>query len=541
MAPRSAAQRRAAALSATVVIAFCAVVVRFWRLRWGMGSVRTVFPDEVHHWGHLSDRFVPLTWSSFLVDNLYYPPLYGYLAGLATALASTLGLGGSSPSGILTGILIARVISASVSVITVAIVGETARRMYGSRVGLAAAALIAVAPMEAMKVHYASVDALLTAAVALTLLASYTAAVRATAATAAVAGMAAGVACATKYTGIAMVIPVIWAWLEALAKDRSALQAAYRAVAALGGFAVVFLLGCPPCILQFDVLLESLEWLRSRQTLMATFPWNFPRAWYGRGYFYQVVAVLPYSLGWPLYVLSLIGFGIAVRRHGVAERLLLVTVVPSLLLIGSFSYTHPYYVLLLFPPLVILAGKAVACGGTWRRARGLAFAFAWIYCLLLTLTQVARFSHGQQAAIARWIASAASSGADPDRPVRVGVPERFLNYWRICPAIEDAGLECVPVDWQTLRGLDLDAFVLPDWMEMRIRRRPPHDPKVLSLDQLTSGAVGYRKAARWQSWYLQRNLYGWLDPRFNGLLWQGEMNYTVYLPDGAPGAPAPSR
>jgi hypothetical protein len=114
-------------------------------------------------------------------------------------------------------------------------------------------------------------------------------------------------------------------------------------------------------------------------------------------------------------------------------------------------------------------------------------------------------------------------------PVRVGVPEIVLDYYRLKGPIHREGLVYLPVK----PGLWFDArpevFVLPEWLEIAIRRDLPGTPMARDLARLDAGTAGYREAARWRSWYLQRDLYTRLDPAFAGDLWQGEMGFTVYL------------
>src|SRR5512145_414361 len=75
---------------AICLVAAAAIGLRSWRLGWGLDQ-GLCFPDEQLFWGVSAARFVPLSWSSFLAEDLPYPTLYRSLAGLATALASALG------------------------------------------------------------------------------------------------------------------------------------------------------------------------------------------------------------------------------------------------------------------------------------------------------------------------------------------------------------------------------------------------------------------------------------------------------------------
>src|SRR2546422_5411139 len=167
----TARQRRGIAALLAAMTLLAAVALRFWRLSWGLANGE-FFPDELIFSGRAA-AFVPLSWASFDLHDFLYPTLYGYLAGAATAIAHALGVlpaPGRYPPG---AILMARIVSAAAGVLTVGVVGVLANRMYSRRVGLAATALMAVAPLHALHVHIAATDVTLTAFAALTLLAPH--------------------------------------------------------------------------------------------------------------------------------------------------------------------------------------------------------------------------------------------------------------------------------------------------------------------------------------------------------------------------------
>jgi hypothetical protein len=86
----------------------------------------------------------------------------------------------------------------------------------------------------------------------------------------------------------------------------------------------------------------------------------------------------------------------------------------------------------------------------------------------------------------------------------------------------------VPVEsWFEERA---DAFVMPEWLAIRIRRNEPDGENARALDRLESGAADYVPVARWHSSYLQSGLYTALDPAFAADLVQGEIGFTVYVP-----------
>jgi len=111
-----------------VAIAVTAVFLRVRHLAWGLADDQ-FFPDEII-WITRARAFVPLSRQSFAVDfNLTYPALYGYLVGLATALAHSVGAMRPPPGFFLDIVLIGRLLSALLGVLDVALVGLVATRM----------------------------------------------------------------------------------------------------------------------------------------------------------------------------------------------------------------------------------------------------------------------------------------------------------------------------------------------------------------------------------------------------------------------------
>src|SRR5262249_30591201 len=131
-------------------------------------------------------------------------------------------------------------------------------RMYsqsdagGARIGLTAAALLAVAPFHAMESHRASPDILLTFTVALVMAASWSLSSRPSAARAVLAGMAAGLAFGAKQNGLPMAIPVGWACAEVAYERRSVRVLFGFGALAFLGLVAVWVLVCPPCVLRYD-------------------------------------------------------------------------------------------------------------------------------------------------------------------------------------------------------------------------------------------------------------------------------------------------
>jgi 4-amino-4-deoxy-L-arabinose transferase-like glycosyltransferase len=512
--------------------------LRFWRLSWGLPE-QAGFPDEGWIFNRYAEAFTSLSWASFAQRVTQYPTLYGYLVGLTALALRGVGFVEGTLAPLTPGAFVAsRSVSAVAGVLTVAIVGITASRMYSRRVGLAAAALMAVTPFAVLYVHIASTDVLLSALVALGILCAHTATCSERIGPAAVAGAAAGLAFATKYTGLAMAVLAGWVVVERWLAERSLRRAGLRALAAAAGFLGAFAAGCPPCVLTPATMLEGMQRLFVSMTLLApSYSNNFltpTLGWHGKPFLFQLVASLPFTLGWPLYAAALAGVVLAVWRHERADRLLLVVTAVFFFSMGRSRVVFPRYLMPLFPGLVMLAARALLATRRPRWAGGALLAAIWLYSITLTVTQVARFSFDQQRGVAEWIATSRR----PGQTNHVGFPAIALEYFRLTVPLRQRRLK--PIELTEGHWFDepLNFIVIPEWYEIAVARDRPNGQAARDLERLRSGEAGFRIGPRWRSTYLQRDFYTWLDPAYAADLWQGEIGFTVFVRDATTPPPA---
>jgi hypothetical protein len=495
-----------------------------------------IFPDE-WVWWRRGSAFVPLSCSSFDAIGLPqfpYPTLYGYVTGALTALATALGAMHPPTQVLLPDLAvvgIARGVAAAAGVASAVATAVLGARLSSRAVGLAAAALLAVAPLDAWQVHYASVDpllSLLSVAVCLPCLAWLR---RGGWRPAFAAGALAGLAFATKYTGVLALAPVGYAVLERAWQERSLRTALQGLVAAGAGFALAFAAACPPCVYDAPAMLGAMRWVNYVVWSTDTFPGArlAPSVgWYARPYLYQLVAALPYGLGWPLYALALAGVGLALWRRDAADRLLLAALLPGFLVIGAAPLAFARYLLPLFPALALLAARA-ALALRWPRARVALLGATWLYSFLLSFSQIAGFSLDQQREVAGWIASRAR---DVRTPPRVAIPVEMIGYDALAPFLEARGLEVVRVRQGRWWWKGPDYFVLPERLAALYLRSDPESAIAQEVLRLRAGETGYRAVASFPDRYPQRTLYAWLDPGLHPAL--GAYGYTVYQREREP-------
>ena len=514
----------AAGLAAVLVVA---TVFRFWRLAWGLEQ-GLWFPDE-HLWAVRVQSFVPFGWHSFDANLLVYPTLYGYLGGLATAVRAACGsIPADTTPAEIDAVFTARAVSAVASLGTVALVACVGRRIASPAVGLTAALFLAVTPLDALQVHYASGDPLLALFAVVVLALALRVAARGSVGAAAAAGAAVGFATATKYTGLAYGTMVVWAILEHFWTQRRPAHAMLLLTSAVLAAGAAAVLGCPPCALHTDDLTKNVTWMRhatawGRGYLNNHLPPTL--GWYGQPYLYQLVASLPWSLGWPLYLSALLGVVVAVRRHDRADRLLLAAIVPYFAVVGGYRTTFPRYLLPIVPALVLLAARALPAA---RARAAVVVAVVAVYGATLTGSQVTRFSYRQQEQVAQWVAGIVRTES---RPLVVGVPYFGVSdYFRVVEPFKRAGLRHVWMndgEWLAKRA---DVLVIPEWYAIGLERDWPGSAGATELAALRSDASGYVEAMRWPtSWYLQRPIDVRIDPAFAADLWQGEIGFRAYV------------
>lgn len=526
---RAPATRPGVVLGTIVVLAFA---VRAWRIGWGLDH-DLVFPDEPAFWKSYLFAFSPPSWGSPFGHSLFYPPLYGYLSGLAVALAR--GLGGI-PAGqdLSAALLIARWVSVLASVATVLVVGRAAARIGGRDVGLLGAALMASIPLEAMQTHYASCDPLLGTTVALLCLAGCAFTRDRDAWRAAATGAALGLAFATKYNAIVLGAVPAWVVLEVAFTERSPKRVALLAAAVLGGFVVATALACPPWLFETRRVLGQMRWINFMSTVGNWLPANNNVSpdvgWYGASpYLYRLFASLPFALGWPLWLAALAGVGLALWRHDAFDRVLLAGAGAYFALLGQTNVSFARYVVPLLPVLAILTARMLAVLPVRRAARATIALGIVAYGFALGFSQVARFSYDQQIAVAAWIRAAFPAQAWPE--LRVVVPEHVAPYFQLSAPLARVGLAqrtAKPQHWLDDRP---EVFVLPEWYATSVRRDRARAEQRADLDRLESGEAGYVESARWESSYLQQDLYTWIDPAFASDLYMGAIGFRVYVRD----------
>ncbi len=321
------------------------LVLRLLGVAWGL-------PDNTHWYSYHPDEWQMVEGAIGLAVRgeanprfFNYPSLTIYLVWLVTIPLRLAGLG--LPSHYLA----ARLLSVVCGVLTIALTARLGQRLGGTRVGLVAAGLLAIAPLHVVNSRFATVDGPLTCCLVLSL---WCACELATAA----AGqerrwllggaVAAGLAAGCKYNGLLALLP-LWSAL-AVAHGRAGWRPALLATGLAMG---VFLLTSPYLWLDFAnawpaVRFELFEHPRQSNLFAGA----------GPGWLFHLSRNLPTAAGGPWALVALAGGWLLLQ-----ERRAWPVLVFGLVMAASLLRTQELFIrywLPLLPVLAVCAAGAVA-------------------------------------------------------------------------------------------------------------------------------------------------------------------------------------
>ena len=365
--------------------------LRVWNNDYGLPFVYSI--DEA---SHFTSRAVEMFWQD--LDPGYYqnPAAYTYLVyGTLRVLYGPLGFlihlsygnvteqFDKDPGDIW---VVARTLAAVLCMAGVAATYAAARRLWGIREGLVAAAVLAFAflPVAYSRVAVTDVGAL--AGVALALMWSVRAADDGRTRDYALAGAAAGLAIAFKYTAGLVLLPLAVAALARMRADRA------RPVAglALAGVAaaVVFALLNPYV---FGSLGDWWSDLRDQADVAA----SDPKPGQESGGFSYYLDSLTWGLGWAGIAAALAGAAVVLRRDVVRGLMLVALPLALFVYLATQSRYFGRWLLPAYPALAMLAAVAVVRGAElvprrWQLAATAALALVVIAQPLLADVRTAR-------------------------------------------------------------------------------------------------------------------------------------------------------
>jgi len=267
--------------------------------------------------------------------------------------------------------LLGRTLSVAFGTATVALLYRLGRVVHSPAHGLLAAGFLACAFLHVRDSALATVDVPLTFFVVLTLLGAAGVLHRGRWREYLWAGGAAGLATATKYSGVVVVLAVLAAHVLRVrggAMPQRRLVLAGRLLAALGVAAVLFLAVNPYLLLDWRSAWADLAWIGHRVQ-----GGPFPGADIGPGWRYHLAVSLRYGMGAVMLGLAGVGALHAVARRHPGSVMLLSFAAGFYLIAGGARLIFARYMTPLLPVLCLLAATAALALAGWvrvPRARG---------------------------------------------------------------------------------------------------------------------------------------------------------------------------
>jgi Dolichyl-phosphate-mannose-protein mannosyltransferase len=267
--------------------------------------------------------------------------------------------------------LIPRIISATVGTLSVLVVFRLGRQLRNQATGLVAALFLAFTYMHVRNSHFGTTDVTMTClilcAVSLLLDAHRSRSRLGFIA----AGIVAGLAAATKYSAVFLVVPMLASHALTVidAPGRRAEAILDDRVAYFGlGFALSFAIGVP------FIVLDRAPFLAAMGELAHALSVGDARLALSNGWLHHLVFSLRYGVGLPLLVIGLCGAVALLWREPRTGVLFLSFPVAYYAVAGSFRLLFFRYVLPVLPFLSVTAAYMVCLAAEWLTARVIAHA-----------------------------------------------------------------------------------------------------------------------------------------------------------------------
>ena len=352
-----------------------ALGLRLWGINFGLPALYR--PDEDVAVG----RAMGILHGVFDPHFADWPHLYFYLAAAWLAPFRLIGLVSDQASGYL-GV---RILGALIGSLTVLLVFEFGRRAYSWLAGFLGAVALAVAFLHVRDSHFGTLDVPLTLACLATLYVAFRTIASRGWRPLLANGVSLGIAASLKYNGALVFAGIAAAqWLRGRAQDSTVARVVGRlALIALIGIATLALTS-PFLVLDPGMTQHGIGYIFQHlgKSTAPSIGWV------------QLSLALWYGIDPALVLFGLIGIGYALWRRTPADWVLLTFLVVYVALIGAggsvfFRYADP-----LIPPLLLLAGRAVAAlisRATDRRVRALAMTAAVVLIALPPLVHDLRY------------------------------------------------------------------------------------------------------------------------------------------------------
>jgi 4-amino-4-deoxy-L-arabinose transferase-like glycosyltransferase len=411
-------RRPVGALLAAIVA--LAALARFWGLGFGLPHTQAR-PDESFIIdvarsflrGDFSPPFYDYPWLyMWMVTGLY---LGYYVWGLMVgAFDSVNDLLASWPVHWEPFYLISRSLSATLGTATVLIVYRIGRQLWDEATGLVAAMFLSLASIHARDSHFGTTDIAMTMFITLGVSLLVDAHRTRRYSTYALAGLVAGMAAATKYSALPMVVPFIASQIVHVVESPGARwQAAAdgRLAAAAAGFAVAFAIGVPFVVLDTERFLVAMRQLGD--SMQTGQPWLELKA----GWIHHLQFSLRYGMGLPLLFAGVVGMTLILRTQPLVGLLVFSFPITYYIAAGSIRNLFFRYAIPLVPFLCLAAARVVigtsAFSPRGRRAIAVGLALGLVFPSAISVWQFNRIisQTDNRVIVARWFADHVPAGS----------------------------------------------------------------------------------------------------------------------------------
>ncbi|MEN6521182.1 MAG: glycosyltransferase family 39 protein [Armatimonadota bacterium] len=341
--------------AAVAFITIAAFAFRICGIHWGLPDAFhqfTYHPDEVFQIGAML-RIDPF---SFQLDPGFYnyPSGYMNLGALAVHTAPYYGI--TIDKSLISVYLIARITVVLLGALTVSVVYGAASRLYGRAAGVLAALIMAIIPLHIVHSHFATVDVPAAFWVAVTLLTAAMIITKPALKWYIAAGVASGIAAGTKYNAAVVFIPVLLAHFLREGKVPFLKRIRDSKFWTAGpSFLLGFFISTPAVFIRPGRFVEGFIY----ELRHAGSGHGLVFQGKGPGWFDILVNSLGYGLGVFLLVVVLAAVALAMVRRKPADWLILSFVVPYYTMISLSEVRFARYMILILPPVAILAGRMI--------------------------------------------------------------------------------------------------------------------------------------------------------------------------------------
>ena len=381
----------------------------------------------------------------------------------------------------------------------------------GRKTALLTALLLAVAPFHTLDSHYANVDVPMTfwLVTAVCFALAYLRSPRTHWYLLAAACL--GASAATKYSAAATVLllPAV-CWL-ARRGDESLWRTGQLVVLGAAVCLGVFLLCAPYTVIDFESFVKALQWERA---YTQRGHWGVdvnPGGWINQRGVYQLAAGFPFSLGLPLYLLSLGGVVRLLLRPRRAGLVVAAAVVPIFVVLSEARVVFLRYLLPLIPFFVLAAAYLLT--GLLKRDDWRARAGGWLlfigtlgYTVALTVSQLAALEPQNATLASAWIRQNVAPGSE----IALAGDPWVLDLPKHRYRVHAFNLE------EALRGGHRPGWlVVSGWYERAFARgRLRGRAKNRFLEALGTKNSPYERVIAFETRFFTEGLYGALDPYF---------------------------